>query len=97
MMFDKIFPKIHQEGYKFLAISVIVTLIIWSISDFFGIIFTLITIWVYFFFRDPERTIIQDDSYLVSPADGLVTAIKEVNGPTELELEEKNLPGLVFL
>ena len=89
MMFDKIFPKIHQEGYKFLAISVIVTLIIWSISDFFGIIFTLITIWVYFFFRDPERTIIQDDSYLVSPADGLVTAIKEVNGPTELELEEK--------
>ena len=40
MMFDKIFPKIHQEGYKFLAISVIVTLIIWSISDFFGIIFT---------------------------------------------------------
>ena len=49
MMFDKIFPKIHQEGYKFLAISVIVTLIIWSISDFFGIIFTLITIWVYIF------------------------------------------------
>jgi phosphatidylserine decarboxylase len=49
----------------------------------------LITIWVYYFFRDPERTIIDDDNYLVSPADGLVTAIKEVKGPIELGLEIK--------
>ena len=89
MMFDKIFPKIHQEGYKFLVISVIVTLILWSISDFFGIIFTIITIWVYYFFRDPDRVVIQDDTFLVSPADGLVTTIKESKGPAELELEGK--------
>ncbi len=89
MMLEKIFPKLHQEGYKFLAISVIVTLILWSISDFFGFIFTLITIWVYYFFRDPERTIIDDDNYLVSPADGLISAIKEVKGPIELGLENK--------
>ena len=72
-----------------MVISVILTLILWSISDFFGFIFTLITIWVYYFFRDPERTIIDDDNYLVSPADGLVTAIKEVKGPIELGLEIK--------
>ena len=89
MMLEKIFPKVHQEGYKFLVISVILTLILWSISDFFGFIFTLITIWVYYFFRDPERTILDDDNYLVSPADGLVTAIKEVKGPIELGLESK--------
>ena len=89
MMLEKIFPKVHQEGYKFLVISVILTLILWSISDFFGFIFTLITIWVYYFFRDPERTILDDDNYLVSPADGLVTAIKEVKGPIELGLEIK--------
>ena len=88
-MLEKIFPKVHQEGYKFLAISVILTLILWSISDFFGFIFTIITIWVYYFFRDPERTIIGDDDYLASPADGLITAIKEVNGPIELGLEKK--------
>ena len=88
-MLEKIFPKVHQEGYKFLVISVILTLILWSISDFFGFIFTLITIWVYYFFRDPERTIIDDDDYLASPADGLITAIKEVNGPIELGLEKK--------
>ena len=89
-MLEKIFPKLHQEGYKFLAISVVVTLILWSISDFFGFIFTLITIWVYYFFRDPERTIINDDNYLVSPADGLICAISESKGPIELGLESKN-------
>ena len=86
-MLEKIFPKLHQEGYKFLAISVVVTLILWSISDFFGFIFTIITIWVYYFFRDPERTIINDDNYLVSPADGVVSTISEIKGPIELGLE----------
>ena len=88
-MLEKIFPKIHQEGYKFLAISVVLTLILWLISDLFGFVFTLITIWVYYFFRDPERTIIGDENYLVSPADGLITAIKDTNGPIELGLENK--------
>ena len=47
----------------------------------------LITIWVYYFFRDPERYSINDDNYLVSPADGLVTDISEKSGPEELRLE----------
>ena len=89
MMLEKIFPKLHQEGYKFLVISGVLTLILWSISDFFGFIFTLITIWVYYFFRDPERVIIRDDSYLVSPADGEVIKVEEVDGPKELGLENK--------
>ena len=89
MMLEKIFPKLHQEGYKFLAISVVVTLVLWSISDFFGFIFALITIWVYYFFRDPERTIINDDNYLVSPADGLISTVAETKGPVELGLENK--------
>tara|TARA_Y100001970_G_scaffold101229_1_gene127157 strand:- start:18492 stop:19148 length:657 start_codon:yes stop_codon:yes gene_type:complete len=90
MMLEKIFPKIHQEGYKFLAISAVIALISWFNSNFFGFIFTLITIWVYYFFRDPERVVINDGKYLVSPADGLVTAIKnEVKGPVELGLENK--------
>ena len=89
MMLEKIFPKLHQEGYKFLVISGVLTLILWSISDFFGFIFTLITIWVYYFFRDPERSIIEDENYLVSPADGRISAIQEINGPVELGLDNK--------
>ncbi len=87
MMLEKIFPKLHQEGYKFLVISGILTIILWSISDFLGYIFVLITVWVYYFFRDPERKIIEDEEYLVSPADGVISAITEVNGPVELGLE----------
>ena len=49
----------------------------------------LITIWVYYFFRDPERISIDDDNYLTSPADGLVLQVLETNGPKELELENK--------
>ena len=88
MMLEKIFPKLHQEGYRFLVISAVLTLILWSISDFFGFVFTLITIWVYYFFRDPERSIIEDETYLVSPADGRISAIQEINGPVELGLDK---------
>ena len=86
-MFTTIFPKIHKEGYKFLAISIIATFIILFFSKFFGILFILITFWVYYFFRDPERYSIEDDSFLVSPADGLITDISEKSGPEELRLE----------
>ena len=86
-MFNTIFPKIHKEGYKFLAIAVLVTFIILFFSKFLGFISILITIWVYYFFRDPERYSINDDSFLVSPADGLITDISEKAGPEELRLE----------
>tara|TARA_B100000886_G_C20274678_1_gene428547 strand:+ start:37 stop:684 length:648 start_codon:yes stop_codon:yes gene_type:complete len=86
-MFNTIFPKIHKEGYKFLAISIITTFIILFFSKFLGIFFIIITVWVYYFFRDPERYSIGDDKFLVSPADGLVTDISEKSGPEELRLE----------
>jgi len=89
MMFEKIFPKVHPEGYKFLIISLIITLIILSISSFFGFIFIFITIWVYYFFRDPERVVIEDQNYLTSPADGRISSISEVKGPVELGLDSK--------
>ena len=89
-MLDKVFPKIHQEGYKFLIIAVLITIVLYFLSGFIGLICLLLTIWVYYFFRDPERISINDENYLVSPADGLVLDISEINGPKELGLENKN-------
>ena len=86
-MFNTIFPKIHKEGYKFLAISILITFVILFFSKFLGFISIIITVWVYYFFRDPERFPINDDTYLVSPADGLITDISERSGPEELRLE----------
>ena len=88
-MFSKIFPKIHVEGYKFIVISGIITLVFYIFSDFLALIGLLLTVWVYYFFRDPERISIDDDNYLVSPADGEVIKVEEVDGPMELNLENK--------
>ena len=88
-MFSKIFPKIHTEGYKFLVIAGFVTLILLSFSSFLGTVGLLLTVWVYYFFRDPDRVIIGNDNYLVSPADGEVIKVEEVDGPKEVGLENK--------
>ena len=88
-MFSKIFPKIHAEGYKFLVIAGIITIVFYIFSNFLGLIGLVLTIWVYYFFRDPERVIINNDNFLVSPADGEVIKVEEVDGPKELNLENK--------
>ena len=79
----------HNEGYKFLVIFGIATIILYLISSFLGLIGLVLTIWCYYFFRDPERYSINDDDYLVSPADGLVLQVQENEGPKELNLENK--------
>ena len=88
-MIDILFPKLHKEGYRFLAIAAVITFILLLISNFLGIVSFIITIWVYYFFRDPERFPINDENYLVSPADGVVSQVIETNGPKELGLETK--------
>ena len=88
-MIDKVFPKIHSEGYKFLAIAIFITIFLNFFSTFLGLIGLVLSVWVYYFFRDPERISINDDSYLTSPADGEVLMVHEVDGPKELNLESK--------
>ena len=88
-MFDKIFPKLHNEGYKFLVIFGLATLVLYLINGFLGLIGVVLTIWVYYFFRDPDRVSINNEDYLVSPADGVVLQVMETNGPKELNLENK--------
>ena len=88
-MMDILFPKLHKEGYRFLSIAAAITFILLLISSFLGIISFILTIWLYYFFRDPERFSINDENYLVSPADGVISQITETNGPIEIGLENK--------
>ena len=88
-MIDFLFPKLHKEGYRFVAIAAVITFILLLISNFFGLISFVASIWVYYFFRDPERFSINDENYLLSPADGIISQIKESEGPSELGLENK--------
>jgi len=88
-MLDKVFPKIHSEGYKFLAIAIFVTIFLNFLASFLGLIGLVLSIWVYYFFRDPERISIGDENYLTSPADGQVLMVHEVDGPKELGFESR--------
>ncbi len=88
-MFNTIFPKIHKEGYQFLVIGIIASFLGLLLSKTLGLILVVITIWIYYFFRDPDRFSIIDDNYLVSPADGLISNISDVSGPIEIGLENK--------
>ena len=88
-MIDKIFPKLHNEGYRFILIFIVLTIVLYLINGFLGFIGLVLTIWCYYFFRDPDRVSIEDENYLISPADGEVLQILETNGPKELGLENK--------
>ena len=88
---SKIFPKIHNEGYKIIIIFAIATIILYFLNGFLGFIGLVLTIWCYYFFRDPERTSIGDNNYLTSPADGVVLQVIDTTGPKELGLENKQM------
>jgi len=88
-MIDFLFPKLHKEGYRFLAIAAVITFILLLISNFLGLVSFILTVWMYYFFRDPERFPIKDENYLLSPADGIISQIIETNGPSEIGRENK--------
>ena len=64
-MINNIFPKIHKEGHKFIAIAVILSFVGLSFSKVIGLIFILLTIWTYYFFRDPDRVSINQEKFFV--------------------------------
>ena len=93
---DKILPKLHDEGYKFLVIFAFATIILYFINGFLGFIGLLLTVWCYYFFRDPERFAIEDENYLISPADGVIVQSLETNGPKDLGLENKKFKKIAI-
>ena len=87
-MLDILLPKLHREGQKFLTISLILTFILLLFSKFLGFLGIIISIWVFYFFRDPDRHPILDNNFLVAPADGMICQIEnEVSGPKEMSME----------
>lgn len=80
------FVPIHKEGYPFIAIAGFLALVLgWLWSPLFWI-FAILTAWVAYFFRDPSRVTPMDERFVISPADGRVSAIGQFVPPPELEL-----------
>ena len=87
-------PSVHPEGRKFVMIAAGIAVIFWLLHlkilvwPMIGV-----TAWVAAFFRDPIRSVPQGQGLIVSPADGLVTMIQEVEPPFELGGEGGLPPG----
>ena len=76
--------KIHNEGWVYLVSVIILTIIVIPFFIFIGIFFAILSIYIFYFFRDPNRTI-PLDSFIVSPADGTITYIGDANTPFDIE------------
>ncbi len=87
-MLDRFLVPIHREGWPFVAIFAAVTFILALMSTALGFVGAILTVWCYAFFRDPERVTPVGEDWIVSPADGVVTAIETVTIPDELEMSE---------
>ncbi len=80
------FPKMHPEGTKFVVIGAALALFSWFVIDWeiLGWLFAGLTIWIWAFFRDPQRVTPDGDDLIVSPADGLISHIVTVPAPRQL-------------
>jgi len=85
-MIDTVLKPMHPEGWKFVPVFAGVTLVLFWIWDPLGWIGLLMTIWCYYFFRDPKRSVPQNAGLLVSPADGVVSLIERAVPPEGLGL-----------
>ena len=87
-MLDTFIKPMHREGIKFVAIFAAVTLVLFAIEEVLGWIGVGLTIWCYYFFRDPERVTPDRPDLIVSPADGIVSLIEPAVPPAELGMPD---------
>lgn len=86
---NQILSYIHPEGWRFFGIFSAITLFFYIFSTFLGEVFFILSIWCLYFFRDPKRVTPTDKNLVISPADGVVTLIKEVIPPKEFGLSDE--------
>ena len=83
-MLKTFLKPMHPEGYRFVAIFLAITLVLFWIWDPLGLLGLGATIWCYYFFRDPQRSVPQGATLILSPADGVVSLIEPAVPPAEL-------------
>jgi phosphatidylserine decarboxylase len=80
-------PPLHPEGPGFVAVFAIGALILYWIWTPLGLIGLGLTVWCFYFFRDPERITPTRDGLVISPADGIVQMITDAPPPPELGMD----------
>jgi phosphatidylserine decarboxylase len=85
-MMSTFVKPMHPEGRKFVAIFGAITVALFLLWEPLGWIGVGLTVWVYYFFRDPERVVPDEAGVMVSPADGIVSLLEPAVPPIELGL-----------
>lgn len=85
-MMSTFVKPMHPEGRKFVAIFGAITVALFLLWEPLGWIGVGLTVWVYYFFRDPERVVPDEAGVMVSPADGIVSLLEPAVPPSELGL-----------
>jgi phosphatidylserine decarboxylase len=83
-MLGTFLKPMHPEGIRFVAIFAVITLLLFLVSPILGWIGVGLTVWCYYFFRDPVRTTPAREGLIVSPADGVISLIEPAVPPKEL-------------
>ena len=97
-MLNTFIKPMHREGIKFILIFSVISLILFFIFIPLGWVGIGLTIWCYYFFRDPKRTTPVREGLLVSPADGVISLIEKTMPPPELDIEKEELTRIsVFM
>ncbi|MBQ7524488.1 MAG: phosphatidylserine decarboxylase [Alphaproteobacteria bacterium] len=90
--------SIHKEGFRFIAIGALATIVFSCFSSTLAWILFVLTLFCTFFFRNPKRTVPNDRNLIVAPADGTVVAVSLETPPAELGLgEEQRYRVSIFL
>lgn len=90
-MRDTFIKPMHPEGIKFVAIFAAITVVLFMLATFLGWIGVGLTVWCYYFFRDPERVTPTREGLVISPADGIVSLIEPAVPPQELGMPDEAL------
>ncbi len=90
-MIDTFIKPMHPEGIRFVGIFAVATLVLFLIWQPLGWIGVGLTVWCYYFFRDPKRSVPLGDMLVISPADGTVSLIEPAVPPLELGLGQQAL------
>ena len=85
-MLSTFVKPMHREGYRFVAIFAAVTAVLFYLAEPLGWVGVCLTVWCYYFFRDPPRVTPLRDGLMISPADGVVSMIGPAVPPEELGL-----------
>ena len=90
-MLSTVIKPVHREGHKFIAIFAVCALILYFIWAPLGWVGLGLTVWCYYFFRDPERYTPVREGLIISPADGVISLIEQAVPPAEMEMGDAPL------